>query len=183
MESEQPFGDFPMEEPSSGMEPEEEASEGALSAAEEFFSAIHRGDARDLWDLFSEQAQAFILNKGHERGMDFDLSSRLRAGTASEDETNEFLSDVLAGIQSDLRGIDFARLAFDSKAEPEAPMQVRVNYLVQVGPAIQDLATAIPAGSVVLSLQPDGWRIERLIPRPGKDAAPPRPRGDGGAPA
>lgn len=173
VEAEQPFDDEPVD-PEAGMEPEEVASEAALAVAERFLAAIHAGDSRKMWDLFSEQAQAFILNKGHERGMAFDLTSRLRTGEASNDEMNEFTSDVLAGIQSDLRGIDFTRLAFDSKAEPEAPLQVRVNYLVQVGPQIQDLATAIPAGSMVMRLQDDEWRVERLIPRPGGDASPPK---------
>jgi len=148
-------------------EPEEVASEGALAVAETCFAQVAAGDAEGLWSLFSEPAQAYILNVGHERGMDFDLTSRLRAGAASSDEHEAFLSDVLAGIRRDLAGIDFARLAFDSKAEPEAPMQVRVHYLIQMGPDIPELLTAIPAGSLVLSLQPDGWRVERLVPRPG----------------
>lgn len=163
MEAGEPFGEFPPE-PGAGLEPEEAASEGALEVAEQFFAAIATRDARALWSLFSDTARAYILNVGHERGMDFDLTSRLRSGEASDDETDSFLSDVLAGLQRDLSGIDFSRLAFESKAEPEAPMQVRVNYLVQVGPQMQELQTAIPAGALVLSLEGDAWRVERLVP-------------------
>lgn len=154
-------------EPEDDLEPEEAASEGVLGAAELFFRTVAAGDARGLWEQFSEAARAYILNLGHERGMDFDLTSRLRSGTASDEEIDDFLGDLLLGIQRDLAGVDFARLAFESKAEPEAPMQVRVNYLVRLGPDAGDLLTAMPAGSIVFSLEDDDWKIERLIPRPG----------------
>ena len=165
MQPGQPFGELP-EEPEDDLEPEEEASEAALAVAEEFFAAVAAGDARRVWSLFSDSAQAYVINIGHERGMDFDLASRIRAGSASEEEMDDFLGDLLAGIQRDLAGLDFSRLAFDSKAAPEAPMQVRVNYLVQIGPEVQSLQTAVPAGSLVLSLEEDGWKLERLVPRP-----------------
>ncbi len=177
MDEERPFGDVP-EGPEGEPEPEELASEGALAAAEDFFNAVAVGDARRVWDLFSDTAQAYIINIGHERGMDFDLASRLRSGTASEEEVDDFLGDLLAGIQRDLSGIDFSRLAFESRAEPEAPMQVRVNYLVQLGPQVQQLQTAIPAGAIVLSLEGDEWKIERLLPGPAGGTPP----AEGGAP-
>ena len=71
---------------------------------------------------------------------------------------------MLLGIQKELTGVDFARLAFESKVEPEAPMQVRVNYLVQVGPQVDELQTAIPAGSILLTLQEEQWKVEWLLP-------------------
>ncbi len=181
MEADQPFGDLP-DEPEGDLEPEEVASEGALAVAEEFFAAVSTGDGRAVWNLFSDTAQAYIINIGHERGMDFDLASRLRAGTATDEEMNDFLGDLLAGIQHDLSGVDFPRLAFESKAEPEAPMQVRVNYLVQIGPEAQEFQTAMPAGSIVLSLQEGEWKIERLVPRPGADQTPDANGGRAGTP-
>jgi hypothetical protein len=150
------------------LEPEEEASEGALAAAESFLGAITSGNGDAVWEMFSDTAQAYIINLGHERGMDFDLSSRLRTDTATEAERFEFRSDLLAGLQRDLAGVDFERLAFDSKAEPEAPMQVRVTYLVQIGPEEEQMLTAIPAGAIVLFLQDEVWKVERLIPGPGR---------------
>lgn len=154
-------------------EPLEEASEGALQLAEAFLLTVASGDARKMWELFSETAQAYIIGLGHERGMDFDLTSRLKAGTASEEEWDTFLGDLIFGIQHDLSGLDFSRLAFESKAEPEAPMQVRVNYLVRLGPEMEGMQTAIPAGSILLSFQYDEWKVERLIPRPGGTTAAP----------
>lgn len=126
--------------------------------------------------MFSGSAQAYIINLGIQRGMDFDLASRLRSGVATTEETDEFLGDLLAGLQRDLVGIDLTRVAFESKASPEAPMQVRVNLLVQLGPELNALQTAIPAGSIVLSLEDEVWRVERLLgagaTRPGSSGPP-----------
>lgn len=148
----------------------EVASEEALRTAERFFDALVEGDSRSLWDLFSEQARAYIINIGHERGMDFDLASALRAGTAAVEDMEDFLADLLAGIRHDLTGVDLERLALESVAEPESPMRVRVTYLVELGPRLDELQPAIPAGSLVLVLEDEGWRVDRLVPRPGNDA-------------
>lgn len=169
MDPEQPFDDEMAGRPPDALEPEEEASEGALAAAETFFEAVKAGDARRLWDIFGENAKLWVINIGQERGMGIDLASRLRQGIAGEDEEAEFLADLMAGIQRDLSGLDFSRMAFESKVEPEAPMQVRVHYLMQLGPQMGDLTPAIPAGSLILTLEDSGWRVERLIPRPGKE--------------
>lgn len=184
MGTEEPPPEMPEqpEETDSDLEPMEEASEGALQLAEQFLLTVAAGDARKMWDLFSETAQAYIIGLGHERGMEFDLASRLRAGTASEEEWNTFLGDLIYGIQHDLSGLDLSRLVFESKAEPEAPMQVRVNYLVRLGPEMEGMQTAIPAGSLLLSFQYDQWKVERLIPRPGGSAGTGSP-GPGGPPA
>ncbi|MGH2772234.1 MAG: hypothetical protein ACRDIU_03735 [Actinomycetota bacterium] len=170
-----PFGSTP--ESPDATEAAEAASEGALALAEQFLLTVASGDARAMWELFSETARAFIVGLGHERGMQFDLVSRLKQGTASDQELDEFLGDLMLGIQRDLAGLDYTRLAFESVAEPEAPMQVRVNYLVRLGPEMEGMQAAIPAGSILLSLENDEWKVERLVPRPGDsvkaDKAPP----------
>lgn len=151
-------------------EPEEEASEEALATAEAFFVAVQQHDARAIWDLFTERAKAYVVNLGQDRGMDIDLASRLRRGTASDEELDTFLEDLLAGIQKDLQDIDLTRVALESKAIPESPFQVRVTYLVQVGVEQEGLQAAIPAGSLVLSHEEqEGWKVERLVPRPGDE--------------
>lgn len=184
MGTEEPPAEMPgvPDEMGPGLEPMEEASEGALQTAEQFLLAVAAGDARKMWDLFSETAQAYIIGLGHERGMDFDLTSRLRGGTASDQEWDDFLGDLIYGIQHDLSGLDFSRLVFESKAEPEAPMQVRVNYLVRLGPEVEGMQTAIPAGSLLLSFQYDQWKVERLIPRPGGAKPPGEGGGDSAGP-
>jgi hypothetical protein len=151
------------------------ASDEPLKAAERFFQALVRGDARGLWESFGEQARAYVLNIGLTRGMDFDLNSRLRQGTATDEEFEEFLGDFLEGVRRDLRGVDIHRLGFESEVEPEAPMLVRVTYLVTLGELGVGIATAVPAGSLIMVLEDGDWKVERILPRPGGSA------GGGGA--
>jgi hypothetical protein len=148
---------------------EEVASEGALAAADEFLQLVSLGDADGVWGMFSSSAQAYIVNLGIQRGMDFDLASRLRAGVATTEENQAFLEDLLLGIHRDLAGLDLGRVAFESTASPEAPMRVRVNLLVQIGPDVAELQTAVPAGAIILALEDDVWRVERLITKPRLD--------------
>jgi hypothetical protein len=147
--------------------PEEEASLPALAAAQDFFNAVARGDRSRLWELLSENARAFVLNIAMERGMDFDLGTRIRGGTATDEEMDEYLTTLLEGVRRDLRGMDLSRLVFESTAEPHAPLQVRVTYLLQMQEAIGGIVSAIPAGSLIMSYEADRWRVERLVPRPG----------------
>ena len=153
--------------PEDGLLPEEEASRAVLDAAELLLLAIATGDHRALWDMLSEGARAYVLNIAVERGMDFDLGSRIRQGTASDAELDDYLTDLLEGIRRDLKGVDLSRLAFESKAEPHAPMQVRVTYFLQMEAAIGDIRPAIPAGSLIMIYEGGAWKVERLIPKPG----------------
>jgi hypothetical protein len=146
--------------------PEEVASEAALAAAEAFFAALVQRDGQALWDVLSETSRAFVLNIAVERGMDFELASRLRDGAAGDEERTTYQDELLEGILRDLRTVDLSRLAFESAAEPHAPMQVRVRFMVSLGEAGDHLA-AVPAGSLLLTLEEGTWKVERLIPRPG----------------
>jgi hypothetical protein len=99
--------------------------------------------------------------------MDFDFASRLREGTAGEEEFDDYAQDLLTGMRHDIGNLDFAQLAFQATAEPTAPDQVRVTYLVQMSEAIGDMRSAIPAGSLLLSYDGEQWKVDRLVPKPG----------------
>ena len=150
-----------------GLTPMEIASDEPLKAAERFFQALAGGDARGLWDCFGEQARSYVLNIGLERGMEFDLNSRLRQGTATDQEFEEFTGDFLQGVRRDLRGVDIQRVAFESQVEPETTLRVRVTYLVTLGEPGVGIATAVPAGSLIMVLENGDWKVERIIPHPG----------------
>lgn len=149
------------------MAPEDLAE--AQAAAERFLAAIDKSDHRGVWDLFSEIAQAFVLNRAVDRGMDFDLMSGIRDGTAPDEDVDRYLEELLEGLRRDLRGVDIGRLIFEAKPEAESTTrQVRVVYLLEMDMAIGDQRPSIPAGSVIVAPQDDGtWKIDRLIPRPG----------------
>jgi hypothetical protein len=143
------------------------ASDEPLKAAERLFQALAEGDSRGLWECFGEQARSYVLNVGLERGMDFDLNSRLRQGTATDEEFDEFMGDLLQGVRRDLRGVDLQRLAFESAVEPETTLRVRVTYVVTLGEPGVGIVTAVPAGSLVMVLEHGDWKVERIVPRPG----------------
>lgn len=153
--------------PDEGLLPEEEFSVAPLASAERFFLAVAQGDHRRLWELLSDDARAYVVNVAMERGLDFDVASRIRSGNASDEEVDDYLGNLLEGIRRDLRGVDLQRLAFESTAEAHAPMQVRVTYLVEMEAAIGDLRPAIPAGSLIMAYEDDDWKVDRLIPKPG----------------
>ena len=53
--------------------------------------------------------------------MDEALVARLRDGTASDAERNEFLMDLIAGLRADLAGNDLDALEYEEDAEPPEP--------------------------------------------------------------
>lgn len=157
----------PDADPAGEAVPEDEATAQALAAAERFFQAIAAGDNRALWDSFSEDARAYVVNIALERGMDMDFASRLRDGTAGDAEFDEYTSDLLAGVRADIGNLDYANLAFEAAADPHAPEQLRVTYLVQMSEAIGGVQTAIPAGSLLMTEDRGEWKVQRLVPKPG----------------
>ena len=140
---------------------------GAQAAAERFLAAIDKSDHHAVWEHFSENAQAYVLNRAVDRGMDFDLMSSIRQGTASDEELETYYQELLEGLRRDLRGVDIGRLTYEAKPEPETTRQVRVVYLLEMDVAIGDQRPSIPAGSVIMAPEDGGWKVERLIPRPG----------------
>jgi hypothetical protein len=139
----------------------------AQASAERFLTAIEKGDHRGVWDHFSDNAQAYVLNRAVDRGMDFDLMSSIRQGTASEEDLDSYYQDLLEGLRLDLRGVDIGRMTYEARPEPEVTRQIRVVYLMEMDMAIGDKRPSIPAGSVIMAPQGGGWKVERLIPRPG----------------
>jgi hypothetical protein len=149
------------------MTPEEDASSAALAAAERFFMSVLYGDRQALWDLFSAGARQFIVRRGVERGLDPGLGASVSSGQIGGEAAAAFLADLLAGIRKDLEHVDLSDLAFDSVAEPHAPLQVRVTYLQTLGTTTGPAISAFPAGSLLMILEDDRWKVERLVPRPG----------------
>lgn len=139
----------------------------ATAQAERFLQALDAGDRHAVWDLFSENAQAYVLNRAVDRGMDFDLMSAIRQRTATEEQFDSYLEDLLDGLRRDLKGVEVARLRYEAKAVGEPAGHVQVTYLLEMDVAIGDQRPSIPAGSVMMAREGDTWKVDRLIPRPG----------------
>lgn len=134
---------------------------GAVEVAREFVTGIVWGEHRTVWNLLAAEGRAKVLSVAANRGMDEGLSARLREGTASESETNDFLTDLVNGLRADLAGNDLDNLLY----EP-APGQVEAGRakVVMLVPLHPPLGGTLPVGTVELINENGTWRVERLVP-------------------
>ncbi len=137
----------------------------ALDTAREFVDAVVWGEHRKMWTLLGLEARTTVLKVASDRGMDEGLVARLRDGTASEAERDEFLGDLITGLRSDLAGNDLDALTYEEDPEPPEPGRARVVILV---PVAMGLGGNLPVGSVELAIEEAEWRIQRLVPQVSK---------------
>lgn len=143
----------------------EEEANAVEKAADTFFGAIADGDPDGLWEAFTEDARAYVLNLAIEQGLDFDVGTAIRDGTARPEDREEYLANLLEGIRHDLRGVDLDNLTYEMAREPETD-KIRLSFMVQVGVGPQG-GHRIPAGSLLMAREGGIWKVDRLIPRPG----------------
>ena len=129
--------------------------------ARAFVDAVIWGDHRRVWDLRGLEGRTTVLRIAGDRGMDEALVARLRDGTAAEGERDEFLSDLVNGLRSDLAGNDLDALEYELDPAPNEPGRARVVILT---PLPLSLGGTLPAASVELSSEAGEWRVERLVP-------------------
>lgn len=138
----------------------------AVEAARAFVHAVAWGEHLRVWDLFGEEGRRAVLRIAVDRGMDEGLAARLRDGTATTTERDAFLSDLVNGLRADLEGADVDELEFAPDPDPDDG-RLRVLLLVAPpGPLAAD--GGLPVGSVELAEEGPGWRVQRLLPRPGR---------------
>ncbi|CAN5397020.1 hypothetical protein BH23ACT9_BH23ACT9_15590 [soil metagenome] len=143
---------------------------GSVAVVKRFFFAVSIADGEALWEELGEQARAYVLNVAVQQGMDFELGSRLRLGTATQTEWDDYLANLVWGVQRDTDGIDLANLAYEGEALDDG--QVRVRYGVPLGLVLPGGAAegtrppTIPAGSAITGQESGHWRVQRLVPRP-----------------
>jgi len=147
-------------------------SEGGspLDVAREFVDSVVWGEHLKVWELLGLEARTTVLKVASNRGMDEALMARLRDGTASVAERDEFLTDLVNGLRADLSGNDLDALEYEEDAEPPEPGRARVVISV---PVAVGFGGNLPVGSVELATEPStngetAWRIERLVPQVSK---------------
>ncbi len=138
-----------------------------LEVAREFVDAVVWGEHRKMWDLLGLEARTTVLKVAADRGMDEDLVARLRDGTASDAERDEFLADLINGLRADLAGNDLDALVYEEDTEPQESGRARVVILV---PVAVGFGGNLPVGSVELATESSTvgeaeWRIQRLVPQ------------------
>ncbi len=142
-------------------------SRTAVETTRDFVDGVVWGEHRKVWELMGIEARTTVLKVATNRGMDEALVARLRDGTASDAERDEFLADLVTGLRSDLAGNDLDALEYEEDAEPLEPGRARVVITV---PVAIGFGGNLPVGSVELATEPSTigeaeWRIERLVPQ------------------
>ncbi|MGH9282835.1 MAG: hypothetical protein ACRD0S_07845 [Acidimicrobiales bacterium] len=140
------------------------ATEGATRAAQEFIDAIAWGEHRKVWGLLGPDGRRTVLRVAVKNGMDEALAARLRDGTASPGEHEEFLGELMAGLRADLAGNELDTLEYGLDEAYEGEL-ARVLLTAPVPPLLGPVG--LPVGSVELARHDGEWRVERLTPRPG----------------
>lgn len=140
----------------------------AIDVAREFVDAVVWGEHLKVWGLMGLEARTTVLKVAANRGMDEGLVARLRDGTASTAERDEFLADLLNGLRADLSGNDLDSLQYEEDADAPEPGRARVVISVPV--AVGFGGGSLPVGSVELATESSTngeaeWRIERLVPQ------------------
>ena len=129
--------------------------------ARTFVDAVIWGEHNLVWDLLGVEARTTVLKVAVSRGMDEALAARLRDGTASGPEREEFLADLVNGLRNDLAGNDLDNLEFELDTAPHEPGRARVVVQAPLNPL---LGGYLPAASVDLADEAGSWKIERLLP-------------------
>jgi hypothetical protein len=134
----------------------------AIDTAREFVDAVVWGEHNKVWALMGLEARTTVLKVASDRGMDEGLVARLRDGTASDAERDEFLADLINGLRADLAGNDLDALVYEEDPDPPEPDRARVVILV---PVAIGFGGNLPVGSVELATEEAEWRIQRLVPQ------------------
>ena len=140
-------------------------AESAGETAKTFVQAVAWGEHHLVWEMLSTEAQRVVMGIATKRGMPEPLAARLRDGTATQAELDQFRGDLVNGFRADLLGNDVDTFEYDVDEDLLEPGTARVVLIVPVpNPA---LGSGLPAASLELRREGDdgGWRVERLIPR------------------
>jgi hypothetical protein len=129
--------------------------------ARAFVDAVIWGEHNLVWELLGLEARTTVLKVAVNRGMDEALAARLRDGTASGPEREEFLADLVNGLRNDLAGNDLDNLEFELDTAPNEPGRARVVVQAPLNPM---LGGYLPAASVDLADEAGRWKVDRLLP-------------------
>ena len=145
------------------------SAETPEAVAKTFVDAVAWGEHHTVWDLLSSEGRHVVLRVGATRGMDQDLATRLGAGTASDVEHEEFLTDLVTGLRADLAGNDLDNLDAERMDDDSAPVDAGRVRVLLVLPLPDILAVpGLPVAEVEMVEETGRWRVEKLLPRTSK---------------
>jgi len=133
----------------------------AVDVARAFVDAIVWGEHSTVWELLSRAGRDQVLVAGGRGGLDSVMAERIRQGTGTAAEMDDFLSGLIRGLRVDLSAADLEQIEVASEASPTGDGLVRL-LLQAPAPFHQDPWCV---GSVDLSMVQDEWLVDRLDPR------------------
>ncbi len=136
---------------------------GPAETARTFVQAVAWGEHHTVWDMLSDEAQRVVMGIATSRGLPEPLAARLRDGTATQIEVDQFRGDLVNGFRADLLGVDVDTIEYEVDEAIIEPGTARVVLLVPVPDP--RLGLGLPTGSLELRQEGEAWRVERLIPR------------------
>jgi len=136
---------------------------GPDEAARTFVGAVAWGEHHVVWEMLSTEAKRVVMSIATSRGMPEPLAARLRDGTATSAEIDQFRGDLVNGFRADLLGTDVDTLGYEVDETVFEPGTARVVLVVPVPDP--RLGRGLPAASLEMRQEGDDWRVERLIPQ------------------
>ena len=142
-----------------------EATTDVVETSRQFVHAVVWGEHHRVWDMLSSEGRKTVLRVATGRGMDEALAGRLREGTATAEERESFLTDLVNGLRVGLQGSDVDNLLFEEAPEPPSEGVTRV-FAKSPLPEVLG-GGGLPAAYLELTEEHGGWRVERMVPRVG----------------
>jgi hypothetical protein len=140
-------------------------SDEPSEAARTFVQAIAWGEHHIVWDMLTMEAKRVVMGIATSRGMPEPLAARLRDGTATPAELDQFRGDLINGFRADLLGNDVDTFEYEVDDIGMGPDAARVVLIVPVPDP--RLGSGLPAASIELRREggDNAWHVERLVPR------------------
>jgi len=134
----------------------------AVDVAQAFVDAIVWGEHSTIWELLSRTGRDRVLVAGSRGGLDSVMAERIRQGTSTAAEMDDFLSGLVRGLRVDLSAADLELIEIASEVSPTG--DGLVSLLLHTPAPFHQSPWCV--GSIDLSTKGhDEWLVDRLDPR------------------
>ncbi len=140
----------------------------AAESARRFLDAVLWGKHLEVWALLSPAAKSASLAVAERNGLDVLVAARGRAGTWTDQEADNLLTDLVRGLRADLASVELADIIVGEPLVKGDFVGIGVTLAMTVPSLLPDDVTGgegWAAGTIDLVLTPAGWLIDRLNAR------------------
>lgn len=133
----------------------------AVVVARSFIDAVIWGEHSTVWELLSPAGRDRVLSAGSRGGLDSVMAERIRQGTSSQTEMDDFLSGLVRGLRVDLSSAELEQI--DVVSQVVALNDAAVRTLLETPAPFHQEGWLV--GSMDLSNLEGEWFVDRLEPR------------------